>query len=141
MKSFSLRSLLLSVVIAALVLNTARLTLQIVELKREASKDSRKIEMLQVQLMDQVLAQQEGQKLDLLIHDSQTWLAPVTDMINKDPKLSSLLRKIAFESDKPDQYLIFCNPVDNNPESYELFTLTFSGDECTAIKRQALCPW
>jgi hypothetical protein len=129
------------VVVAVLAINSIALFLIWAKSEREILHIGYKVKLLQVQLMDRILVNQEGKKLGLLRKNPKEWLEPLKEMINNDPTLSSLLRNVAIRTDDPSKYLIYCNPVDDSPEAYELFTLTFSGDECTAISRHALCPW
>ena len=98
-----------------------------------------KITRLQVQAMDQILEGHEGL-------DPKKWLKALEDFMTKDPKITARLKAIAFDPDdlrylRPDEYAIYCNPVDDNPEPYEVFTLLFKGNECTEITRHALTPW
>ena len=144
MKSYSLLSLLLTVAIAALVANTVRLSRDLDNSRRDKWRDLSKVQLLQVQLMDRVLVHQDGQQLDMLLDNPKEWLAPLKEMINNDVKLLSLIRNVAiqpFESNDPNGYKIYCNPVNDDPEPYEVFTLKFSGDKCIDISRHALCPW
>lgn len=144
MKSFSLLTLLLAITIAALVVNTIRLNRELEKSRRDRWEERGKIELLHVQLMDRVLVNQEGQRLGLLLDNPKEWLAPVREMLNKDIKLLSLIKEVALrplDSNNSNEYDILCNPVDDDPRAYEVFTLTISGDKCIDIRRRALCPW
>jgi hypothetical protein len=144
MKSYSLLTLLLSVVIAALVANTIRLSRDLDRSNLDRQRDLSKVLLLHVQLMDQVLVKQEGKQLDMLLGNPNEWLAPLKEMINNDSKLSFLIRNVAIkpiDSNDPNEFWIYCNPVDDSPEPVEVFTLRFSGDKCVDISRSALCPW
>lgn len=149
LKSFSIFTLFLFVVISGLLANTVRLHWELDksrQINRRQSKwlELSKIQLLQVQLMDRILEKQEGKQLDVLLGDSNKWLAPLKEMINADAKLSSLLKSVSIRSldlNNPNEYTIYCNPVNNSPEPHEVFTMTFDGDKCTAIRRQALCLW
>lgn len=144
MRSFSLLTLLLAITVAAFVINTLLFRSELEKSRRNRLEERYKISRLHVQLMDRILVNQEGQRLDLLLDNPQEWLAPVQDMINKNPKLLKMLKEVALrplDSSNSDEYWIFCNPVDDNPEPYEVLTLTISKDQCIAISRKALCPW
>ena len=144
MKSYSLLTLLLLVTITALLANTVRLSRDVDKSRRDSWRELSKVQLLQVQLMDRVLAKQDGQQLDMLLDNPKEWLAPLKEMMNTDVKLLSLIRTVGiqpFNSSDPNKYRIYCNPVNDAPEPYEVFTLTFSGDKCIDISRSALCPW
>ena len=100
--------------------------------------------LLQVQFMDRLLADKEGRELLQLIDNPKQWLAPVKESINRDPKIASLIKEVAFaypDSKGPNDYIMYCNPVDENTEPYEEFTFSIEGTQCTEITRRALCPW
>ena len=149
MKTYSFLALLLLVVllvvaIIALAENSLRLSRDLVKSRRDSWRDLNRVSLLQVQLMDRVLIDQDGRQLDKLLDNPKEWLAPLMEMINNDAKLASLLKSIAIEpsnSNDANEYLIYCNPVNQDPEPYEAFTLKFSGDKCIGIRRTALCPW
>ena len=66
------------------------------------------------------------------------------EILNRDPKLVSFIKAVAIlssDSSGEDVYTVFCNPVDDNVEAYEAFSLSFKGELCTEIKRQALYFW
>lgn len=143
-KSFSLLTLLLTVAIAALVANTFRMSNDLVRSRRNHVRDILKVQRLQVQLMDRVLATQKGKQLDLLLGNPTEWVAPLKAMINNDIELSKLLRDVAFvspEMEERNEYNIYCNPVDDDSGPTEVFTLVFSGDKCIDIRTRALYLW
>jgi len=141
MKTTSLQTLIFVVVIVLLIANTIRLHYGLANLTEGQWLQRRKICLLQVQLMDRLLAQQEGQELDQLISNPEQWLAPLKETINRNAKLASLIRNVAFTSAESPVYIMCCNPVDENPEPFEEFTFGFEGNHCTGISRRALCPW
>ena len=136
--------LLLLVAIAALVANTYRLRSDLTKIGQQIWWNERKITLLHVQLMDRVLVQQEGQELDKLLDNPEEWLSPLREMINNDQKLAALLKEVGIKTsnlDDAEAFKIYCNPVDDNPEPYEVFTFKFFGDRCVEITRKALRPW
>jgi hypothetical protein len=144
LKSNTLFTVPLLVAIAALTANTYWLRSDLTKIGLQNGWNQRKIALLQVQLMDRVLVRQEGQELDKLINNPVEWLAPLQEMINKDPKLAALLKEVGLKPSNlngAEAIDIYCNPVDDNPEPYEVFTLQFSGDRCVEITRRALRPW
>lgn len=144
MKKFSVLTLLLVVGIAALAVGVNRLQSELSRIGKENSWNKRKIALLQVQLMDQLISQEQEQEVDKLLTNPEEWLAPLRAKINADPKLAALLKEVGFSRENStDQEIVqmCCNPIDDSPEPYELFTLTFSGDQCIQITCHAMRPW
>ncbi len=137
-------TVLLLVAIVALTATTYWLWSDLKKIGQQNGWNQRKIALLHVQLMDRVLVRQEGQDLDKLLNNPEEWLAPLQETINKDLKLAALLREVGLNPSRLDgaeSIDIYCNPVDDNPEPYEVFTLKFTGDQCVEITRRALRPW
>ncbi len=127
--------------VIVLLANTIRIYSVSATKGKEVERLGRTICLLQVQFMDRILSSEKGQKLDQLIENPDQWLNPLRERVNSDPKLCSLLRQIAFISKNKNEFVVYCNPVDDSTEPYEEFRFRFNGDECTSIERKALCPW
>lgn len=144
MKTIRLDTLFLTLAIVALCANTIRQHYTLTNMTQVSGQNHRAIQLLQVQWMDRLIGNNQGNNIDLLLSDPDSWLEPLRQSINSDSSKVTLLKQVAFPSvdaQGVECFEIYCNPVDNEMEPYELFTLYFQGDQCTEIKRRALIPW
>lgn len=144
MKNIRLDTLFLTIAIVALCANTIRQHYTLTNMTQVSGRNHRAIELLQVQLMDRLIGINQHEKIDLLLSDPDSWFKPLRQSINSDERKVTLLKQVAFKSvdeQGVECFEIYCNPVDNEIEPYELFTLYFQGNQCTEIRRRALLPW
>ena len=125
--------------------NTYRLQSELTKEVQASWRKNRKIALLHVQLMDQLITQQQSNDVSKLLDTPDEWLAPLREKINADPALASVLKDVGLafpdSNDDGEVFVIYCNPVNDDPEPYEEFTLTFSGNQCIGITRKALYAW
>jgi hypothetical protein len=97
-----------------------------------------------VQVMDRILEVNKGKDVGLLLSDPESWFDALKKSINDNPKKANVLKLIALKSkdESGDEcFKVYCNPVNDDIEPYEVFSFYFKGEECTQIRRQALLPW
>jgi hypothetical protein len=137
-------TLILILVAAGLAANSVRQDFLLTSITNTSGQQHRSMMYLQVQFMDRIFEVNRGVDAGLLLTDPDSWFDPLKKSINSTPKKIDLLKRIAFPSTDESGaacYKVYCNPVDDNIEPYEVFYFYFQGEKCSEIRRDALCPW
>jgi hypothetical protein len=102
------------------------------------------ISLFHVQMMNPLLRELKYRKDVSLIENPSQWLAPLKERINSDRSVGEMIKNaamIAVDKGGRKHYVVYCNPVNDEPDPYEVFKFVFEGDLCTSISRNALYPW
>ncbi len=144
MKRFSISSLVLLLMVLGLVANSITQHYSINAMTKTSSHQYRSIMYSHVQVMNRILEVNKGKDVGLLLSEPDSWFDALKKAINNNPKKANILKLIALKStdESGDEcFKVYCNPVNDDIEPYEVFYFYFKGTECVKIRRQALLPW